>query len=155
MDSGANVWTCDVLSDALAETARLSQHDALPIQVPDVDVTDRAAVQEFVREAVHASGRADVLVNNAGGVLGQTGRPVEDVSQQNWRAIFQLNVDGAFYCAQAVVPQMKQQRLLQSVALKRLGAPDDIAHGAVLRAWLRGLGDRAGAQRGRWQMTRW
>lgn len=49
----------------------------------------------------------DVLVNNAGGVLGQIGRPLEDVSADDWKNIFDVNVTGAFYMAQAVAPGMK------------------------------------------------
>ena len=55
-------------------------------------------------------GRVDILVNNAGGVLGQVGRPLEEVTPGEWQAIFDVNVTGAFYCAQAVAPGMKAAR---------------------------------------------
>ena len=69
-------------------------------------MSDRAAVTAFVAEA--AGGAAiDVLVNNAGGVRGQVGRPIEEISEQDWHTIFDVNVTGAFYFAQAVAPGMK------------------------------------------------
>ena len=49
-----------------------------------------------------------MLVNNAGGVLGQVGQPLEDVSPEEWQAIFDVNTTGAFYTAQAVAPGMKE-----------------------------------------------
>jgi 3-oxoacyl-[acyl-carrier protein] reductase len=76
-------------------------------EVRTLDVSDRAAVASFVGEA--EDGKAiDVLVNNAGGVRGQVGRPIEEISEQDWHAIFDVNVTGAFYCTQAVVPGMKR-----------------------------------------------
>ena len=67
--------------------------------------------QNLVAETQKASGRIDILVNNAGGVVGQTGRPLEEVSAAEWRVIFAANLDGAFYCSQAVAPAMKAKAL--------------------------------------------
>ena len=50
----------------------------------------------------------DVLVNCAGGVAGQTMKPVEEVSEEAWRAIFAVNLDGAFHFTRAAVPAMKR-----------------------------------------------
>ena len=104
---GASVWACDVLAPELRETASLCAAGSGRCVTRVVDVTDKAAVDAFVAEASAASGRVDILVNNAGGVLGQVGRPLEEVSAADWKAIFAVNVDGAFYCSQAVAPSMK------------------------------------------------
>lgn len=102
---GASVWACDVLEDELRETSRLCAAGACAARV--VDVTDKRAVAGLVAEASSASGRVDVLVNNAGGVLGQVGRPLEEISERDWQSIFDVNVTGAFLCTQAVAPGMK------------------------------------------------
>ena len=47
-------------------------------------------------------------INGAGGVAGQTGQPLEAVTEDAWRVIFQANLDGAFWLTQAVAPAMKQ-----------------------------------------------
>ncbi|MBI1296872.1 glucose 1-dehydrogenase [bacterium] len=107
---GAQVWGCDLLLDELHETAQLAASTPGSIQVRGVDVTDDAAVHAFVTEAAHAAGRVDVLVNNAGGVLGQVGRPLEEVSAADWNGIFAVNVTAAFTFAQAVAPGMKAAR---------------------------------------------
>jgi 3-oxoacyl-[acyl-carrier protein] reductase len=98
---GAVVWACDVLEADVAESARLAggRHRV-------VDVTDGAAVDAFVAEV----GRVDVLVNCAGGVAGQTMRPLEEIADGAWRRIFAINLDGAFHFTRAVAPAMKAQR---------------------------------------------
>ncbi len=101
-ERGAAVWGCDLIEEELAETARLAK-----CTVRTVDVRDQDGVNRFVAEASMATGRVDVLVNNAGGVLGQVGRPLEEVTPAEWQIIFDVNVTGAFLCAQAVAPGMK------------------------------------------------
>jgi 3-oxoacyl-[acyl-carrier protein] reductase len=60
-----------------------------------------------VAELVEAIGRVDVLVNCAGGVVGQVGRPLEDVSDEDWRAVVDANLTSTFVCTRAVAPGMK------------------------------------------------
>jgi 3-oxoacyl-[acyl-carrier protein] reductase len=61
-----------------------------------------------VAHAEGETGRIDVLVNTAGGVAGQVMRPVEEVSDADWRVIFEINLDGAFHFTRAVAPAMKR-----------------------------------------------
>jgi 3-oxoacyl-[acyl-carrier protein] reductase len=105
---GAHVWACDVREEALAETAAGAAQEPGRLDTRLVDVTDRDAVLAFVAEAEAAAGRVHVLVNNAGGVGGQVGRPLEEVSAEDWRALFAINVDAAFTFCQAVAPAMKR-----------------------------------------------
>lgn len=110
-ERGAHTWTCDILADGLDETAAQA-HPAAGgrLETAVVDVTDRAAVGRFVERIAQATGRIDVVVNNAGGVCGQVGQPLEDVTPAQWQAIFDVNVTGAFHLAQAVAPHMKAAR---------------------------------------------
>jgi 3-oxoacyl-[acyl-carrier protein] reductase len=101
---GANVYVCDVVQDELAETVDMVGGACLGHVV---DVTDRRAVADWVDSAVSETGRIDVLVNNAGGVLGQVGRPLEEVAAEEWQAIVAVNQTSAFWTAQAVAPVMK------------------------------------------------
>jgi 3-oxoacyl-[acyl-carrier protein] reductase len=71
----------------------------------EVDLTDDAQVVSFFGEV----GPVDVLVNNAGGVAGQVGRPLEDVSVADWRAVVDANLTSTFLCTRAVAPGMKER----------------------------------------------
>ena len=96
-----------MLADELRETEALCRNAGGWCRATICDVRDRAAVEACVAAASAESGRVDILVNNAGGVLGQVGRPLEQVTRDEWQAIFDVNVTGAFYFSQAVAPGMK------------------------------------------------
>jgi 3-oxoacyl-[acyl-carrier protein] reductase len=68
-----------------------------------VDVTDSDRVTELVERI----GPVEILVNNAGGVVGQVGRPLEDVPDGDWQAVVDANLTSTFVCTRAVVPGMK------------------------------------------------
>jgi len=137
---GAAVWACDVIGDELAETARLCA-----CTVRRVDVRDKAAVSAVVAEASRAAGLVHILVNNAGGVLGQVGRPLEEVTAEQWQAIYDVNVTGAFYCSQAVAPGMKAARF---------GRIINISSGAGLGVSLTGIQAYASAKAAQIGLTR-
>src|SRR5579885_1791465 len=92
---GARVWGCDLHDDELAETARLCGEAGGVCEVRRVDVTREGEVAAFVNEVAAAADRIDVLVNNAGGVVGQVGRPIEEVSAADWAAIVAVNLTAA------------------------------------------------------------
>jgi 3-oxoacyl-[acyl-carrier protein] reductase len=68
-----------------------------------VDVTDPAAVTGLVEQI----GPVDILVNNAGGVVGQVHHPIEEIREEDWRAVVDANLTSTFLCIRAVVPGMK------------------------------------------------
>jgi 3-oxoacyl-[acyl-carrier protein] reductase len=72
--------------------------------VESVDVSDPAAVAALVARI----GPVDVLVNNAGGVCAQTGQPLEQVTDDDWRAVVDANLTTTFVCTRAVAPGMKR-----------------------------------------------
>jgi len=106
-ERGAQVWACDVIADELAETRRLCEAAGGMCTVRTVDVRDNEAIGSLVADAAKSAGSVHILVNNAGGVLGQVGQPLEQVTPSQWQAIFDVNVTGAFHCSQAVAPGMK------------------------------------------------
>jgi 3-oxoacyl-[acyl-carrier protein] reductase len=72
----------------------------------DADLSCEAAVADWFG----AIGGVDILVNSAGGVVGQTGQPLEEVTGEAWRAVLDANLTTAFLCARAVAPGMKERR---------------------------------------------
>jgi 3-oxoacyl-[acyl-carrier protein] reductase len=148
---GAQVWACDLSADELATTQQLAEQAAREAgsggscQVRAFDLTHRDAIFNFVSEAQALTGRVDVLVNNAGGVLGQVGQPLEDVTPAQWQAVFDVNVSAAFYLSQAVVPQMKHAQTGRIV---------NIASGAGLGVSLTGIQAYAAAKAALVNLTR-
>jgi 3-oxoacyl-[acyl-carrier protein] reductase len=123
-ERGANVWACDVIASELTETQALCQTAGGRCTVRTVDVTNPEQVTAFTTEAIAsaASGHIDVLVNNAGGVLGQVGQPLEQVTYEQWNAIIAVNMSAAFYFAQAAAPGMKQARSGRIINISSMGA---------------------------------
>ncbi|HEV2288367.1 MAG TPA: SDR family NAD(P)-dependent oxidoreductase [Candidatus Acidoferrales bacterium] len=142
---GAQVVACDIMKAELDETAKLAKEQGTPLEIRALDVSDRAAVQAMVAETLETARRIDILVNDAGGVLGQVGRPLEEISEADWRAIFAVNLDGAFYCSQAVALAMKEARYGRIV---------NISSGAGLGISLTGIQAYASAKAGQIGLTR-
>ncbi|MET0606073.1 MAG: SDR family NAD(P)-dependent oxidoreductase [Beijerinckiaceae bacterium] len=94
------------------------------------DLSDRSVAHRLIADILAVDSRLDVMALAAGGVRGQIGRPIEEISAEDWRVIFQANVDGAFYLAQAAAPVMKRQKRGRIVT---------ISSGAGLRPSLTGI----------------
>ncbi|MGA5097677.1 SDR family oxidoreductase [Streptomyces lavendulocolor] len=92
-------------AEPLRETAALAGTDALCVPT---DVTSPDAVTALFAAAGDRFGRVDLLFNNAGTFAGG-GTPVEDLDHETWRAVVDVNLTGAFLCAQAAYRQMKEQ----------------------------------------------
>jgi 3-oxoacyl-[acyl-carrier protein] reductase len=138
---GAKVWACDILAEEVAATQRECLEQGWQCEARSVDVTQPDQVQALVKEV----GRVSILVNNAGGVLGQVGRPLEEVTPEQWNAIFAVNTSGAFYFAQAVAPGMKEARY---------GRIINISSGAGLGISLTGIQAYAAAKAAQIGLTR-
>ncbi|MBM3538540.1 MAG: SDR family NAD(P)-dependent oxidoreductase, partial [Alphaproteobacteria bacterium] len=120
--AGATVHVADLDADGVK---RFAQANGMTAHV--LDVSDRAAAHATVERV---GPRLDILVNAAGGVRGQVGRPIEEITPPDWHAIFQANVDGAFWLAQAASKPMRGAGYGRIV---------NIASGAGLRPSLTGI----------------
>jgi NADP-dependent 3-hydroxy acid dehydrogenase YdfG len=68
------------------------------------DVTSPAQCATLIQTATEAFGRVDVLVNNAGANI--KARTMRELTPEAWDRMIRTNLDGAFYCTKAVLPQM-------------------------------------------------
>ena len=75
--------------------------------VYQADVADRAAVEQMVRAVEQDLGPVSLLVNNAG-IAGQM--LFQDITEEQWRRYFAVNLDGAFHTIQAVLPHMLHEK---------------------------------------------
>ena len=106
---GASVWACDVLARELEETRRTVEAVAAgACRVAELDVRDPEAVTALVARIEATAGRIDALVNSAGGVAGQTMRPIEQVTDELWDRATGISLRGTFVCIREVVPHMKK-----------------------------------------------
>ncbi len=137
---GAVVYACDIRAEGLADTVRMSGCKSFVL-----DASDRTAVQDAIGRIDAATGRIDVLVNNAGGVCGQAGRPIEEISATDWQSIFEANLSSTFFMAQAVAPVMKRQHT---------GRIINISSGAGRTISLTGIQAYASAKAGQIGLTR-
>ena len=71
------------------------------------DVGDPEAVKELFAKTKEAFGRLDVLFNNAG--VGAPGRPLEDLTYDQWKTVVDANLTGPFLCTQEAFRMMKEQ----------------------------------------------
>jgi 3-oxoacyl-[acyl-carrier protein] reductase len=124
-ECGAQVHLADI--DARAAGAFAAER-GWPVHV--LDIADRSAAHATAAAVVKHSGRLDILVNGAGGVRGQVGQPIETVTEAAWSAIFDANIHGAFWMAQACAKAMQA---------RGFGRMIHIASGAGLRPSLTGI----------------
>ena len=111
--------------DSVVAAARNPQSvvDALPghdkrLLTVALDVSNPEQIRTAVDAAVDRFGRIDVLVNNAGrGLLGA----IEEVSDEEVRAVFDVNVFGLLAVTRAVLPQMRAQRSGLVINLSSVG----------------------------------
>lgn len=70
-----------------------------------VDVADQKSARAMVAQTAERFGRLDILINNAGI---NVRKPPEDYAAEEWRDIIDINLKGAFFCAQAAYPEMRR-----------------------------------------------
>ena len=100
---GAKVVIAGRDGTKLADVAAEAKAGANLRTIP-TDVTSPAQCQALIQTATEAFGRVDVLVNNAGANL--KARTIRELTPEAWDRMIRTNLDGAFYCTKAVLPQM-------------------------------------------------
>ena len=93
--------------EEIDETVRLANEHGTTCIPYLCDATDRDAVIATVEKATKEIGPIDILTY---GVGARPVSPFVDIPQEMWRQVFAANVDGAFYFAQAVLPQMVERK---------------------------------------------
>ena len=105
---GVDVVLTYLSSDAGArETVAVAQAHGVKAYALQADLTDEAAVNHVVSETQRLLGGIDILVTNAGGILGRIG--TLDLTREIWDNAFALNVTSTFLCCKAVIPGMISQ----------------------------------------------
>jgi 3-oxoacyl-[acyl-carrier protein] reductase len=103
---GAHVAVCDRDPSGVEEVSRQIARAGGEASAHAVDVTQRASIDEMVRQVVERFGRIDVLINNAGITMDAT---LAKMSEEQFDRVIDVNLKGVFNCTQAVLPQMVSQ----------------------------------------------
>ena len=135
VQAGYEIAVADVDGAAAEKAAtelRKGGRKAVPVTG---DVGERRDAFRMIQEAAHALGDVDLLVNNAG--IARLGRLL-DFPEVDWRELFRVNVDGVFFCSQAVLSRMIARQRGNIVNISswngKLGAPNFGAYSATKAA---------------------
>jgi len=128
---GAALGILDLDSNAARGAAAAIEANGGRACAVGADVGDPASVRDAVAEVNSRLGGIGILVNNAG--ILRVGHLAE-MDYEDWRQVFRVNVDGAFHCARAVVPDMQAQNWGRVISiaswLGKAPAPSRSAYGA-------------------------
>ena len=101
------------------------------------DVTVEDDVKRVVREAAKAFGRVDVLVNNAGGMLGRV--KLEDYTVEHINKVLSLNCTQVALFMREVIPIMRKQKSGNVINVTSIAARHGGGGGAILYAGAKGF----------------
>jgi meso-butanediol dehydrogenase/(S,S)-butanediol dehydrogenase/diacetyl reductase len=88
--------------DEVVKEVKAQGREALAVVA---DVTSSKAVDEAVAKALKKFGKIDILVH-CGGIRGSMTTPIVDLSEEEWRAIIDINLTGSFFISKAVAKTM-------------------------------------------------
>ena len=98
-EAGGEVTIADRDAAGLGQACELLAAKGHVVDIVKLDVTDSARVTAVADELVARKGQIDILVNNAGIARSET--PAENVADEHWRNVLDVNLNGTFWCARA------------------------------------------------------
>jgi NAD(P)-dependent dehydrogenase (short-subunit alcohol dehydrogenase family) len=132
---GADLGLFDLNTAGANATAEAIAALGRRVVVAEGNVASRAEVLRGVETITNALGQIDILVNNAG--ILRTAAFL-DVTEEDWRRMFAINLDGVFHFSQAVLPAMVARRSGAIVNVSswtgKKGVPNHAAYGATKAA---------------------
>jgi len=106
-EAGARVVIADLAEDTIAVAVNRMSALGHAVEGAVMDVTQSAAVTRTADGLARRLGRVDILVNNAGIARSQTA--AEDVQDEHWLNVLDVNLNGSFWCARAFGRHMLAQ----------------------------------------------
>jgi len=119
---------CDLIINGLhldsaqkvAEEIKSLGREAIAIKA---DIGNSVEVNKMIKAAADKFGRIDILVNNAGGVSGTEGRGNSDnITEEEWDRVVNLNLKGPFLVTMGVLPYMKKNKYGKIIFISSMGA---------------------------------
>lgn len=131
-----NYFSNEEMAQKLVQEIETLGGEAIAVRA---DVTDRESVNALIEKTVEHFGRLDVLINNAGSMVSRV--PFEQLTEDVWNNVYDVNVKSVYFVTQAALPFLKQSENaavvnVASVAGRNGGGPGAIhyasAKGAVI-----------------------
>lgn len=105
LNEGARVAIVDINGDAAVEFAKSLGGDTIAIEA---NVGSNDSVEQMAQSVIKQFGRLDILVNNAG--ITHLPTPLEDVSEDDFDRVFNVNMKSVYLTAKHLIPHMKQNQ---------------------------------------------
>jgi len=142
---GVKVALLDTNQEGLDKAKGELTGESLGIQT---DISSETSVQAAVERVLEAFGQIDIVVN-AAGIAGETGKTIVDVSLEDFRKVFEVNLQGSFNITKSVLPHMAKRNygrilLIASIAGKE-GNAGMVAYSAT-KAGVIGLAKAVGKE---------
>ena len=140
-DEGCSVVVADIFvagGEKTVEEISKKGRDGVFLQC---DVTNNRQVQDMTAKTISKFGKVDILVNNAGGISAATAS-IDEVTEEEWDKIINLNLKGQFLCCKAIVPYMKERKYGKIINLSSVGAvvpPGPFVHYHAAKGGVLGL----------------
>ena len=101
------------------------------VSIHACDIRDEPGVKAMIAEVIARHGRIDGLVNNAGLFTTLALKPFEQITNQEWMRVMEVNTLGPFNCAKAVLPALRKSgrgRLVNIASTVPIKGPPNMAH---------------------------
>ncbi len=132
--AGATVVAADIDEEAARRVAQEAE-GSVTVEAAALDVGDAEAVEAFFADVLTRHGKVDSLVQSA---AIQPRTPIMEMPREEWLKVMDVNLNSAFYAAQAVVPGMVERRRGSIVTftsgLARMGWPKASAYATTKAA---------------------
>ncbi|MGG1658715.1 SDR family NAD(P)-dependent oxidoreductase [Brevibacillus sp. NRS-1366] len=151
---GAHVIVTDIdLAGAQSVANEIEQKGGKAASLA-LDVSQSSQVAAVMNQVVEKFGRIDILVNNAG--IAGNPKWVDEISDQEWTRMFDIHVNGSFYCLREAAKVMKKNRYGRIVNLSSCAAVTGLAglsHYAAAKYAIVGLTETAAMELGVYNIT--
>lgn len=125
---GADIAVADINYENAQKVAKEVEDLGRRAIAIKVDVTQWDQVQDMVRQTVDEFGKLDIAVNNAGVI---SIKSVEELTEDDWDFVNNVNAKGVFLCCKAEIPYMKEQswgRIINTASIAGKEGFPDLAH---------------------------
>lgn len=125
---GASLALCDFNAKELGNTVLICEEEIAQrspgspqsLYQSVFDISSKANIENFVQKTAQTGNTPEILVHVAGGVCGQQGRALEEVTEEDWRAIYAVNCDAMFWLCRALAPSMKQKKFGRLISISSI-----------------------------------